>query len=229
MPSTPAASHICSFLILFALSLAGNEVKTEPLRRKAIQDLDQEAKARRQAHLEQRHLEAYWSMHHLRDALHHHYAALLKDKVDSQRLTLQQRHETARAKSEKKMKKPKKLSFSKLQHDDSYLESLPKTSYYLMLPGIDLKHGKKSQTDQPALSSVKQPSVQRGRPTSHQKLSEMISASHQCFETLVRDTAMCCHKTPDPLSIEDVCQQKHVKIIDRGLKQWKNYTENTDY
>lgn len=363
-------------------------------------------------------------MHRLRDALYCRYAALLKDKVHSQRLALQQRHETAGAKSENEKKKQKKLSFSKLQHNDSYLESLPKTSYYLIfdlqnqltqrghlkthqdledfyrcikynchpsklqrslqdvrekmldsrsaadlmaqqttaeslhhpctdgdrahedhisysrllevsgsgessaelifggsqekdeteqifpkmkaptfatlqpnfmrnfqskmpdliipeipkksrkaeiylrglkkmhdlcvtnmdfsrrlldretdslcwqeergiqdlvLPGIDSKQGKKSQTDQPALSSLRQPSVQSGRPSSPQQQSNMTSASRRCFESLVWDTAMCCRKTPDPLSIEDVCQQKHVKVIDRGLKLWRNYTENTDY
>ncbi|XP_042289691.1 uncharacterized protein LOC121911861 isoform X2 [Thunnus maccoyii] len=99
----------------------------------------------------------------------------------------------------------------------------------LVLPGIDSKQGKKSQTDQPALSSVRQPSVQSGRPSSPQQQSNMTSASRRCFESLVWDTAMCCRKTPDPLSIEDVCQQKHVKVIDRGLKLWRNYTENTDY
>ncbi|XP_026165955.1 uncharacterized protein LOC113132209 isoform X2 [Mastacembelus armatus] len=118
----------------------GNEVKALPWMRKsrkAMQDSgpdpDQEAKARRKALLEQRHLEAYRNMHRLRDALYNRYAALLKDKVHSQRLLLQQREETARAKSENETKqKQKKLAFSKLQHDDSYLTSLPKTSYYLI-------------------------------------------------------------------------------------------------
>eukprot|EP00064_Thunnus_orientalis_P002589 superscaffoldBa00000195_g2596 len=219
-----------------ALGKASDEDKAELLRRKVIQDSgpdpDQEAKARRQAQLEQRHLEAYRNMHRLRDALYCRYAALLKDKVHSQRLALQQRHETAGAKSENEKKKQKKLSFSKLQHNDSYLESLPKTSYYLIfdlqnqltqrghlkthqdledfyrllevsgsgessaelifggsqekdeteqifpkvLPGIDSKQGKKSQTDQPALSSVRQPSVQSGRPSSPQQQSNMTSA-----------------------------------------------------
>lgn len=36
--------------------------------------------------------------------------------------------------------------------------------------------------------------------------------SRRSFETLVWDTAVCCRKTPDPLSIEDVCQQKHVEV-----------------
>ncbi|XP_039640683.1 uncharacterized protein si:ch211-130h14.4 isoform X3 [Perca fluviatilis] len=118
-------------------SNAGVDVKAEPWRRKAmgdsVPDPDQEAKAWRQAQLEQRHLEAYRNLHRLRDALGLRYAALLKDKVHSQRLLLQQRDETARAKSENETKrKQKKLAFSKLQHNDSYLKSLPKTSYYMI-------------------------------------------------------------------------------------------------
>ncbi|XP_058507884.1 uncharacterized protein si:ch211-130h14.4 [Solea solea] len=94
---------------------------------------EQEAKVWHQTLLDQRHLETYRNMHHLRDALHHRCAALLKDKVLSQRLVLQQRDETTRAKYEAKnetKQKQKKRAFSKLQHNDSYLQSLPKTSYY---------------------------------------------------------------------------------------------------
>ncbi|XP_034538390.1 uncharacterized protein si:ch211-130h14.4 [Notolabrus celidotus] len=86
--------------------------------------------------MEQRHLEAYWNMHRLRDTLSRRYAALLEDKVSSQRSQqrsqLLQRREAARAESEDQNKqKQKKLVFSKLQHDDSYLKTLPKSSYYL--------------------------------------------------------------------------------------------------
>ncbi|XP_040906335.1 uncharacterized protein si:ch211-130h14.4 [Toxotes jaculatrix] len=413
----------------FPRDRAGDRVKVEPWRRKAVRDSspdpDQEAKARRQAQLEQRHLEAYRNMHRLRDALYCRYAALLKDKVHSQRLLIQQRDETARAKSDNVTKQTqKKLAFSKLQHNDSYLKSLPKTSYYLIfdlqkqltergllkthhdledfhgyikyngqpsqlqrslqdvkkkmlesrsaanlrywykasekhpctaeergredgvchsrlleqgsgsgessaelifsgsqekdsieqmfpkmkvptfatlqpnimrnfqskmpdliipeipeksrkaeiylrrlrqmhhlcltnmafsqrlldretdllcwqeerdvqdlvLPSINSKQGKTSQTNQPPLSSPKQPtSVQNDRPSCPQQLSRMTSASHPCFETLVLETAVCCCKTPDPLSIEDVCQQKHIRVIDRDFKLWRNYTENTDH
>ncbi|KAF1375869.1 hypothetical protein PFLUV_G00224670 [Perca fluviatilis] len=363
------------YLLPVAVRKAGVDVKAEPWRRKAmgdsVPDPDQEAKAWRQAQLEQRHLEAYRNLHRLRDALGLRYAALLKDKVHSQRLLLQQRDETARAKSENETKrKQKKLAFSKLQHNDSYLKSLPKTSYYmvvlesrpaadlmtqisekhpctakereheehsrlleqgsgsaelifggsqekdeieqmfpkmkaptfatlqpnfmknfqskmpdlispeipeksrkaeiylrrlrqmhdlcltnmassqrlldretdslcwqeergnqdLMLPGIDSKQGKTSQTNQPPLCSPKQPrSVRNDQPSRPQQSGRMTSASHRDLETLVWDAAMCRRKTPDPLSIEDVCQQKHVEIIDRGFKLWRNYTENTDH
>ncbi|XP_055358315.1 uncharacterized protein si:ch211-130h14.4 isoform X2 [Betta splendens] len=102
--------------------------------RDAGADAEEEARARRQTQLEQRHLEAYRNLHRLRDALYRRYAALLKDKVQSQRLRLQQRHEAAVRKTEGDAKqKPKKLSFSKLQHNDSYLKSLPQTRYHLVL------------------------------------------------------------------------------------------------
>ncbi|XP_032397024.1 uncharacterized protein si:ch211-130h14.4 isoform X2 [Etheostoma spectabile] len=387
-------------------------------------DPDQETKAWRQAQLEQRHLEAYRNLHRIRDALSLRYAALLKDKVQSQRLVLQQRDETARAKSENgTKKKQKKLAFSKLQHNDSYLKSLPKTSYYLifdlqkqlaerghlkthhdledfyrcitynrhpsqlhksledvrkkmlesrpaedsmtqyeisekhpctaeerehedhsrwrlptlllehgsgsaelnfggsqekdeieqmfpkmkaptfatlqpnfmknfqskmpdlifpeipekskkaeiylrrlrqmhdlcltnmvssqrlldretdslcwqeergnqdlMLPGIDSKQGKTSQTNQPPRCSLKLPRrVRNDRPSHPQQLVRVTSASHRDLETLVWDAAACRRKTPDPLSIEDVCQQKHVELIDRGFKLWRNYTEDTNH
>ncbi|XP_033468312.1 uncharacterized protein LOC117247839 [Epinephelus lanceolatus] len=411
---------------------AGDEVRAEPRRRKAMHgsspDMDQEAKARRQAQLDQRHLEVYRNMHRLRDALYRRYAALLRDKVHSQRLLLQQRDETVRVKSENYTKqKQRKLAFVKLQHNDSYLESLPKTSYYLifdlqrqlaehghlkthhdledfyghityncppsqlqksledvrkrmlesrpvidlmtqyktsekhpctaedrgheghgrwrlptllleqgsgstessvelifsgnqekdeieqmfpkmkvptfatlqpnfmrsfqskmpdliipevpeksrkaeiylrrlrhmyalcltnmavsqrlldretdslcwqeeggnqdlMLPSIESKQGKTGKTNQPPPCSPKQPKViQNDRLSSPWHLSRTTSASHQCSETLVWDTAVCCCKTPDPLSIEDVCQQKHVEVIDRGFKLWRNYTVNTDH
>ncbi|XP_074501464.1 uncharacterized protein LOC141773501 [Sebastes fasciatus] len=369
-------------------------------------DPDQEAKARRHAHLEQLHLEAYRNMHHLRDALCSRYAALLKDKVHSQRLLLQQqRDETARAKSQTETKqRQKKLSFSKLQHNDSYLKSLPKTSYYLIFdlqkqlaerghlkthhdledfyrcitynrhpsqlhqileevrirmlesrPAADLmtqhktseKHPctaedrghedhsrlleqgsgsressaelrvggsqEKDETEQmfpkmkaptfatlqpnfmrsfqskmpdliipgipeksrkaeiylsrlrqmhdlcltnmaasqrlldreadslcwqeergnqdlilPGIDSKQRKTMPKsardGRPSCPEQPSRMTSASH-----LVWDAAVCCRKTPDPLSIEDVCQQKSVEIIDCGFKLWRNYTENTDH
>ncbi|XP_063730421.1 uncharacterized protein si:ch211-130h14.4 isoform X3 [Eleginops maclovinus] len=368
-----------------------------------------------------RHLEAYRNMHRLRDALCRRYAALLTDKVHSQRLLLQQREEAARTKSESEpRKKQKKLSFSKLLHNDSYLKPLPKTNYCLIfdlqrqlaerghlrthhdledfyrgitynrhpaqlyksledvkkrmlesrpaagfmtdkksekhpctaedkgheghsrrriptlilehesgsedgpaelifggsqekeeteqmfpkmkaptfatlqpnfirnfqskmpdliipgipekskkaeiylrrlrrmhdlcltnmafsqrlldretdslswqeergnqdlvLPSIDSKQGKTSQTNQAPLCSPKQQSsFPKDRPSCSWPLSRMTSDRHRSLETLVWDRATCCRKTPDPLSIEDVCQQKHVEIIDCGFKLRRNY------
>lgn len=48
----------------------------------------------------QRHLETYRNMHRLRDALCCRYAALLRDKVQAQRLLQQERDEKAKAKSD---------------------------------------------------------------------------------------------------------------------------------
>ncbi|KAK2824147.1 hypothetical protein Q5P01_021322 [Channa striata] len=409
--------------------LAGDGIKNEPRMKKGTEnsapDPDQEAKARRQAQLEQRHLETYRNMHRLRDILYRHYAALLRDKVQAQRSLLQQRHEIPTAKSGNDTKqKQKKLAFCKLQHDDSYLTSLPKTSYYLIfdlqkqlaarghlktpsdyeafhrrikyndrksqlerslqdvrkkmlentsaadstplyettekhpctaeerghkdhvsrsrlleqvsssgdisakmifngrqdteeieqmfpkmkvptfatlqpefvrnfqstmcdliipetpkksrkaeiylrrlrqmhdlcltnmlfsqrlldreldslcwqeergvqdlvLPGIDSKQEKRSQSSRPPLRSakLKPRSVQTGRPSFPQPLSRMSSASQQHSDTRVLNTAPCSYKTPDPLSIEDVCQQEHVVVIDQGFKLWRNYANNTN-
>ncbi|CAJ1067793.1 uncharacterized protein si:ch211-130h14.4 isoform X4 [Xyrichtys novacula] len=96
-------------------------------------DPDREAETRRQTKMEQLHLEAYWSMHRLRDALCQRYSALLRDKVNSQRIQLLQRREAERVKSEG-LKTPRimRTTFSKLQHDDSHLKTLHKTSFYLI-------------------------------------------------------------------------------------------------
>ncbi|XP_056291725.1 uncharacterized protein si:ch211-130h14.4 isoform X2 [Pseudoliparis swirei] len=399
------SSTLDAHVLPVAVRKAGDEVKTEPRRRKAMRnigpDLDQEAKARGQAQLDQRHLEAYRNMHRLRDALCRRYAALLTGKVRSQRARLQRSDEAATAKAQKETKqKQKKLAFTKLQHNDSYLKALPKTSYYLifdlqkqlaerghlrshhdledfyrciryncppsqlhnsledvrirmlesrpaadlmtqhktsekhpctaedrreevlsrwrqptqllqqgsgpeeifggsqmkdeneqmfpkiipetletsgkaeiylrrlrrmhdlcltnmafskrlldketdslswqeergnrdlpprqqvtpnkvtrrqysfMLPVIDSTQRKTSQTNQPPLCSQKRPRrVCNAGPSHPQKPRTITSARHPFSETLGWDTAVCCRKTPDPLSIEDVCQQKHVKLF----------------
>nr|XP_033956077.1 uncharacterized protein LOC117459406 [Pseudochaenichthys georgianus] len=80
----------------------------------------------------------------------------------------------------------------------------------LTLPSVDSKQGKTSQTNQAPLCSPKQQSsVRKDRPSCSPPLRRVTSARHPCLETLVWDTATCCRKTPDPLSIEDVCQQEH--------------------
>ncbi|XP_055721976.1 uncharacterized protein si:ch211-130h14.4 isoform X2 [Salvelinus fontinalis] len=38
-----------------------------------------------------------------------------------------------------------------------------------------------------------------------------------------------CSKTPEPLSIEDVCQRNPSGVIDCGYKLWRNYDEETAY
>ncbi|XP_078145018.1 uncharacterized protein LOC144542376 [Centroberyx gerrardi] len=99
-----------------------------------------------------------------------------------------------------------------------------------VFPSIDSKQERTSQADQLPLRPLKQSrSGQSDRPPFPQHRSKKASASHQRLETVVWGTAACSRKTPDPLSMEDVCQQKHVEIIDHGFKLWSNYTEDTDY
>ncbi|KAG7512569.1 hypothetical protein JOB18_033195 [Solea senegalensis] len=133
------------------------EDDVKPWRKKVVCDgssePEQEAK---------RHLETYRNMRHLRDALHHRCASLLKDKVLSQRLVLQQRDETTRVKCEAKNKtkqKQKKRAFFTLQHNDSYLQSLPKTSYYQIF-------------------DLQKQLVQRG----HLKTSRELEDFHRCID-----------------------------------------------
>ncbi|TKS85411.1 hypothetical protein D9C73_019931 [Collichthys lucidus] len=124
------------------------------------------------------------------------------------------------------------MAFSKRLLDrqtDSLCWQEERGDHDLLLPVIDSKQEKASQANRPPLCSPKhRGSVQDDRPSCPQQLSRLTSASHRWFETQVWDTAVCCPKTPDPLSIEDVCQQKHVEIIDRGFKLWRNYKEDTD-
>ncbi|XP_030234100.1 uncharacterized protein LOC115559478 [Gadus morhua] len=97
-------------------------------------DLNREANERRQALCERRHLESYRNVRRLRDALYRRYMDLLQKKVHSQRLEMQRRAEQPRSKPVKDIQwKKERLGFSRLQHDASYLEALPKTSFYLIL------------------------------------------------------------------------------------------------
>ncbi|CAL8300061.1 unnamed protein product [Merluccius merluccius] len=115
---------------------AENEDKSRSRRSEVVRaddDLNREGKDRRQAQLEQRHLESYRNLRRLRDILYRRYADLLHKKVQTQRLEMQQqRTEQHRSKPVKDIQwKKEKLALSRFQHDASYLESLPKTSYYL--------------------------------------------------------------------------------------------------
>nr|XP_046146679.1 uncharacterized protein si:ch211-130h14.4 [Oncorhynchus gorbuscha] len=88
----------------------------------------------RQALLDQRHLEAYRNMHRLRDILYHRYSAMLRDKIHTQRQEIQRRAAAAGTVTEEKhIPKLRKLTCSTLSHDNTYLRSLPQTSYYLIL------------------------------------------------------------------------------------------------
>ncbi|KAJ3610341.1 hypothetical protein NHX12_022433 [Muraenolepis orangiensis] len=121
---------------MFSFSPAENGDKPRSRRSEVVRDDDvnREAEDRRQARLDQRHLESYRNVRRLRDALYRRYAELLHKKILSQRLEMQQRAEQRGSKPEKDIQwKREKLAFSRLQHDASYLESLPKTSYYLIL------------------------------------------------------------------------------------------------
>ncbi|XP_030298066.1 uncharacterized protein LOC115596791 [Sparus aurata] len=99
-----------------------------------------------------------------------------------------------------------------------------------LFPVIDTKHEKTRQTNEPPLCSPKQlGSVQNDGLSCPKLLSKKTSSSLQSFETPVLDKAACCRKTPDPLSIEDLCQQKHIQVTDREVKLWRNYIEDTDH
>ncbi|KAK9541718.1 hypothetical protein VZT92_001740 [Zoarces viviparus] len=88
--SSTLPSILYAHLLPVSVRKAGDEVKAEPRRRKAMHDscpdLDQEAKARRQAQLDQRHLEDYRNIHRLRDALRR--SREMRQPEQSQRMKL---------------------------------------------------------------------------------------------------------------------------------------------
>ncbi|KAM8738323.1 uncharacterized protein AB9X84_020823 [Acanthopagrus schlegelii] len=99
-----------------------------------------------------------------------------------------------------------------------------------LFPVTDAKHEKTSQSNEPPLCSPKQlRSVQSDGLCCPKQLSRKTSSSLQKFGTPVLDKAVCGRKTPEPLSIEDLCQQKHVQVIDHEVKLWRNYIEDTNH
>ncbi|XP_033860167.3 uncharacterized protein si:ch211-130h14.4 isoform X2 [Acipenser ruthenus] len=99
-------------------------------------DDDEEIKITKQAILDQRHLEAYKNMYRLRDAMHLHYRDLLREKVQKQRQQIRERSLELQKQTEKPRGQTvsgQKLAYSKLSHDDKYLQSIPKSSYYLVI------------------------------------------------------------------------------------------------
>ncbi|XP_036429292.1 uncharacterized protein si:ch211-130h14.4 [Colossoma macropomum] len=102
-------------------------------------DSDEAAEAKQKFLLDQRHLETYHRIHRLRDRLSHHYAELLREKVQRQRLEIKL-HDSATLENRAKRieQRARKLTIQKfagssLEHDDTYLRALPKTRYYLIL------------------------------------------------------------------------------------------------
>ncbi|XP_024916949.1 uncharacterized protein LOC112487887 [Cynoglossus semilaevis] len=119
-------------------------------------------------------------------------------------------------------------------HTDSLCWRQQQGAQALILPALDSKPGKNSQTQQPAVSSQKQraPRVCRAPPPQQRsRTSSARSKKHrnqQCCGPPVEDISVVCRHTPDPLSMEDVCKQKHTQVIDCGMKLWRNYTETTE-
>ncbi|XP_058242049.1 uncharacterized protein si:ch211-130h14.4 [Hemibagrus wyckioides] len=94
---------------------------------------------KKKALLEQRHLESYRRLHRLKDSLSRQYAMLLTEKVQKQRQEMKQ-HASADLKTPEKHNEQSSrlLSFqelvgSTLKDNSTFLKSLPKTRYHLIL------------------------------------------------------------------------------------------------
>ncbi|XP_073776656.1 uncharacterized protein si:ch211-130h14.4 isoform X6 [Danio rerio] len=102
-----------------------------------VVDADPGLERKRKALLDQRHLETYYKIHHLKDMLGYQYAALLKEKVERQRQEMKS-PVPDNSRLTEGLKKQKSVSLHKLTrsspiHDDTYLRRLPKTQHYLVL------------------------------------------------------------------------------------------------
>ncbi|XP_039508321.1 uncharacterized protein si:ch211-130h14.4 [Pimephales promelas] len=100
-------------------------------------DSDQVLQRKRKALLDQRHLETYYKMHHLRDMLSCQYATLLREKVQRQRQEMKpldsDNSRLGKVHKDKTFVTIQRVTRSTLTHKDAYLRCLPKTYHYLVL------------------------------------------------------------------------------------------------
>ncbi|XP_056105476.1 uncharacterized protein si:ch211-130h14.4 isoform X2 [Rhinichthys klamathensis goyatoka] len=100
-------------------------------------DSDQVLERKRKALLDQRHLETYYRIHHLRDMLSCQYATLLREKVQRQRQEMKpldsDNSRLGEGNKEKTFVTIQRVTRSTLTHKDAYLRCLPKTYHYLVL------------------------------------------------------------------------------------------------
>ncbi|KAK7148175.1 hypothetical protein R3I93_012481 [Phoxinus phoxinus] len=100
-------------------------------------DSDQVLERKRKALLDQRHLETYYRIHHLKDMLSYQYATLLREKVQRQRQEMKpldsDNSRLGEGHKEKKSVTIQRVTRSTLTHKDAYLRCLPKTYHYLVL------------------------------------------------------------------------------------------------
>ncbi|XP_069463815.1 uncharacterized protein [Ambystoma mexicanum] len=91
----------------------------------------------RKSLMDERHLETYWDMHRLRNAMYVQYMELLNKKVEKQRIRIQMCEQHFKAPLEQpgdtKGTTERQLPFIKLSHDLEYMESVPKSSNYLII------------------------------------------------------------------------------------------------
>ncbi|KAJ0005065.1 hypothetical protein NQD34_011279 [Periophthalmus magnuspinnatus] len=89
----------------------------------------------------------------------------------------------------------------------------------LTFPDID---SHKKSTQSPTFSQ--QLSVHSNPPPSAQDKFDQVEDNVQSLESKLLYNVKLHSASPVPLCMEDVYEQKHVKVIGCGLKLWKNYT-----
>ncbi|KAJ8248253.1 hypothetical protein GJAV_G00240040 [Gymnothorax javanicus] len=102
-------------------------------------DSGREHSIQQKAALDQRHLEVYWNSCLLQSVMRRRYAALLRQKVSKQRQQMKL-CEPPNPKPPEHSKEQwhnastvRRLPYCTLSHDDTYLKSIPKTDFYLIL------------------------------------------------------------------------------------------------
>ncbi|XP_069091416.1 uncharacterized protein [Pleurodeles waltl] len=95
--------------------------------------LHQVRTTRIQLEFRQRYLETYRNMHRLRNAMYVKYMDLLNKKVEKQRIEMQMCEIHFKAPMEQKATSEQQLPHVKLSHDLKYLETVPKSSNYLII------------------------------------------------------------------------------------------------
>ncbi|KAF5904976.1 brachyury protein, partial [Clarias magur] len=169
---------------------------------------------KKKAFLEQRHLQSYRRLHHLKDRLSHRYAELLTEKVQRQRQCMKQQNSPALKTTEQHNPRSsrgltfQKLVGSPLKDNTAFLKSLPKTRYHLILE-LQRQLGQRECLQGIREQEVFRSWVDQSRTSQlEQQLQQMELSSKSAPERLFKKKAEVFPKIQISHEESD-CQQKH--------------------
>ncbi|XP_017542161.1 uncharacterized protein si:ch211-130h14.4 isoform X3 [Pygocentrus nattereri] len=182
-------------------------------------DSDEAAEAKQKVLQDQRHLETYHRIHRLRDRLSHHYAVLLREKVQRQRLEIKL-HDSDTLKNRAKCSEQRarkltiqKLAGSGLEHDNAYLRALPKTRYYLILELQRLL------SQRGCLKGPKEQEVFRSWVDQHKTAQ---------LEKQLQQMALCSKSAPE-MKLEDLLKMKQEVLPKIQISTDENHQEEQEH